>query len=200
MVKTKYYVIKVGKKPGIYTNWDIANENVKGFKGAVFKSFDKLTEAKKYLSTDTEKKSKNDNIKVYVDGSFATIYGSGVYITDANGKELKCFSFSGNKEEFLTARNVAGECLSALKGISWAIENGHKEIDLIFDYIGIRQWLLGEWKTNTPIAKFYKNEFDTKYKNNIKINFIKVKSHTGNIGNEKADELAKKALIKKWKK
>ena len=33
----KYYAIKNGKTPGIYTSWDQAKAQVHGYKGAVYK-------------------------------------------------------------------------------------------------------------------------------------------------------------------
>jgi len=45
----KYYVVAKGHNPGIYTDWDIVKENVKGFQGALHKSFKTKEEAEKYL-------------------------------------------------------------------------------------------------------------------------------------------------------
>ncbi|MFZ2209286.1 MAG: ribonuclease H family protein [Porticoccaceae bacterium] len=38
----KYYVVWVGKVPGIYTSWPVAERQIKGFPGAKFKSFPTL--------------------------------------------------------------------------------------------------------------------------------------------------------------
>jgi ribonuclease HI len=91
--------------------------NVDKFPNATFKSFSTLKEAKDYLSAVTAKISKN-SIKAYVDGSFMNgKYGSGVLIVDANNKKITTYSFGGTKKDFLTARNVAGECLASLKAM-----------------------------------------------------------------------------------
>jgi ribonuclease HI len=39
MAKQKFYVVWVGRKPGIYNNWDECKAQVNGFSGAKFKSF-----------------------------------------------------------------------------------------------------------------------------------------------------------------
>ena len=39
MAKQKWYVVWVGKTPGIYTTWDEAKENVHGVQGAKYQSF-----------------------------------------------------------------------------------------------------------------------------------------------------------------
>lgn len=38
--KQKYYVVWVGHKPGIYTDWDTCKQQVAGFAGAKYKSFE----------------------------------------------------------------------------------------------------------------------------------------------------------------
>ena len=49
--KQKYYAVARGHNPGIYTDWKTTNENVKGFSGAVYESFDTATEAQTFLDT-----------------------------------------------------------------------------------------------------------------------------------------------------
>ena len=49
--KHKYYAVARGHNPGIYTDWKTTNENVKGFSGAVYESFDTATEAQTFLDT-----------------------------------------------------------------------------------------------------------------------------------------------------
>lgn len=43
--KRKFYVVWIGHQPGIYDNWDDCKEQVEGFEGARFKSFESQTEA-----------------------------------------------------------------------------------------------------------------------------------------------------------
>lgn len=59
---TKYYAIIKGHNPGIYTDWDTTNENVKGFAGAIYKSFKTMEEAQEYIDTYNSNISKNNNI------------------------------------------------------------------------------------------------------------------------------------------
>ena len=35
----KYYAVRVGVQPGIYTNWNECKKNVIGYSGAIYKSF-----------------------------------------------------------------------------------------------------------------------------------------------------------------
>ncbi|GAB7357663.1 hypothetical protein MBLNU459_g0154t1 [Dothideomycetes sp. NU459] len=45
----KFYVVKAGRATGVFHSWDECLDQVKGYKGAIFKSFKTLTEAQKYL-------------------------------------------------------------------------------------------------------------------------------------------------------
>ncbi len=47
--KTTYYAVARGHNPGIYSDWTTANENVKGFSGAVYEGFKTMIEAQQYL-------------------------------------------------------------------------------------------------------------------------------------------------------
>ena len=50
----KFYVVWVGKKPGLYTEWSDCKEQVHGFKGAKYKSFTTKREAEKAMSMTYE--------------------------------------------------------------------------------------------------------------------------------------------------
>ncbi len=59
MAKKKFYAVKVGKIPGIYGTWSEAEEQVKGFPGAVYKSFSTEEEAIRYISCEDIKEIKS---------------------------------------------------------------------------------------------------------------------------------------------
>ena len=56
----KYYAVKKGKVPGVYTTWSECESNVKGFAGAEYKSFSTEDEANAYISSTKEKVKTND--------------------------------------------------------------------------------------------------------------------------------------------
>lgn len=49
MAKNKYYAVKVGLTPGIYTTWAECEANVKGYPKAEYKGFKELSEAEAYM-------------------------------------------------------------------------------------------------------------------------------------------------------
>ena len=47
--KKKYYVVWKGRQSGIYTTWADCEKQIKGFEGALYKSFESIDEAEKAL-------------------------------------------------------------------------------------------------------------------------------------------------------
>ena len=194
---TKFYAVKKGKKTGIFSTWDECKEQVTGFKGAVYKSFKTLSEAEAFLEK-SEEKIENieevDGVYAYIDGSFDRIngiYGSGVVIVD--GDKRHEYKHAGNREDYAQLHNVAGE-LEAAKFVMWyAVDKKIKEITLFYDYQGIEAWAVGDWKANLPYTQDYV-KFYNKVKTAVKVNFVKVKAHTGIELNEVVDRLAKDAI------
>ena len=189
----KYYAVKKGRNPGIYQSWDSCLEEVKGYSGAIYKSFKSLEEAKAFLN-DEEKKIEigANSVIAYVDGSYnqkAKVYGSGVvYITENDQIEL----MKSYDDAYYIHRNVAGEVKASEIAIEKAIEDKKEHIIIYHDYQGIESRASGDWKTNNDLTKSYKKFID-QAKKNIKISFVKVKGHSNDKLNDRADLLAKKA-------
>ncbi len=209
MSDKKYYAVRTGLVPGIYTSWDECKANVHGFPGAVYKGFKSLEEAEAfigdYLPQDElveveggleeylERNRKSEAIS-FVDGSFDVNTGryacGAVILYDGQLTEI---SESFYDEEMSTMRNVAGEIEGSMHAMAFCLEKGIRSIDIYFDYEGIEKWALGLWKTNKEGTKAYKKYYDS-ICDRLEVHFHKVKGHSGNPGNDKADELAKKAL------
>lgn len=205
MAKSKFYAVRKGKNTGIFKSWDECKKQVHGFKKAEYKSFKTLKKAEEYLEgkksineiygedIDNEIKNK-ETLLAYVDGSFSkkhNKYSYGCVILEHNN-QVELYGI-GKNEELASMRNVAGELLGSITAIKWAIKNSYKKIIIHYDYTGIEYWAKGEWKTNKEGTKDYKRFID-KVKKDIEIDFIKIDAHTGDTYNEKADELAKKAI------
>lgn len=203
----KYYAIAKGKSgiPKIVETWTECQKEVIRCKGAKYKSFASKEEAEKFISIHENGGSfeevkgneevKDDLIYIYVDGSFMVSkenYSYG-FLVVKNDEILYEDNGVGYDKEAIALRNVSGEVEGAMKAIEYAIENGYKDIVLCYDYQGIESWALGTWKRNNRITQNYNEFMQEKFKL-IKVRFKKIKGHSGNKFNDRADILAKKAL------
>ncbi len=193
----KYYAVKEGRNPGIYTTWEECEKEVKGYSGALYKSFPTLDEAKKYLGLEDTKTSwkRSDEVIAYVDGSFnvkTMTYGYGVVLIDQD-RVIKELYGDGNHTDYVSMRNVSGEIFGSEVAIRYAIKNNYKKITIYYDYEGIEKWADNIWKTNKPGTMRYKAMI-AEFRQKIQIEFVKVAAHTGVEYNERADFLAKKAV------
>ena len=214
----KYYGVRKGLTPGVYTDWDECKSQVNGFSGAEYKSFKTLEEANQYVyGADTVSYMENNIDEIdtktpaitvatdegeimavrpfaFVDGSFnpkTNVYGFGGFLMNKTEKYI--LQGSGSDPDMVSMRNVSGEVLGSMAAIAKAVELGLPEIDIYYDYMGIEMWATGDWKRNKKGTIEYYN-FIQNMKSKIKINFIKVAAHTGIEGNELADKLAKESV------
>lgn len=216
-----YYGVKEGNMPGVYETWAECEKQVKGYPGAVYKKFSTYEEAydftnpNKVEKTNIKKSEKDNTSKIekdnivekaeleenealsYVDGSFdidTKTYSYGVVFITKDGK--KTYSGREDQEELAEMRNVSGELKAAMVAMEIALEEKKDRLYLHFDYTGIEQWALGNWKTNKEGTKSYKEFYDS-IKDKLDVKFIKVKAHSGVEYNEEADKLAKEAIMEK---
>jgi ribonuclease HI len=129
----------------------------------------------------------------YVDGSYnknTRTYGYGVYFVDETGKADK-FCGNGNDPGLAAMRNVAGEISGAMAAVERARLLKIRKLTIYYDYTGIEYWVTGRWKANKTGTIVYRDYMKTC---GIKLQFVKVKGHSGNEGNEIADQLAKQAV------
>ncbi len=208
MAKIKYYGVRKGLVPGVYTTWDECKAQVDGFSGAEYKSFKTENEAKSYVDaekTETKEGTKpvepNVNVELptdkpyaFVDGSFNTetgVYGYGGYLFD--GKQKHPLQGHGDDKNMATMRNVAGEIEGSMAAVRKAEELGINEMTMFYDYMGVKEWATGGWKTNTAGTRAYA-EFMNPANRTVALTFTHTKGHSGIEGNEIADAMAKNAV------
>lgn len=139
--------------------------------------------------------------KAYVDGSYnirTQRFGYGVVLfTDRvleNGEpEILKLSKSFSDPELAQMRNVAGEIMGAGQAMKSAAARNLPELTIYHDYEGIAKWCTGEWKAKKTWTKKYKAFYEEMSKT-MKIRFVKVEAHSGDVYNDMADRLAKDAV------
>ena len=198
----KFYAVRAGRKTGIFETWNECQAQIIGFKGAAFKGFMTLEEAKTYLQGDTAAAAAPvqtveevaDGAVAYVDGSYHV--GTGEFSCGAvlfwNGEELH-FSQKFTDTELAQMRNVAGEIKGAETVLTYCMEHDVPAVTIYHDYEGVAKWATGEWKTNKDGTKAYR-AFCLEAAKRLRFSFVKVKGHSGDKYNDLADRLAKDAL------
>lgn len=198
MAKKNFYAIKAGHQTGIFNSWDECKRLVEGYPNAKYKGFSTLKEAQNYMNDSQEMCiNEDDYVVAYVDGSFDAenmIYSYGCVVILPDGT-IHEFSGNGNNQENAKLRNVTGEMLGAMFATRYAMKQGYKGIDIRYDYAGIEQWVVGNWKAKTKLTRKYTNAMK-EWSKDIDIAFTKVTAHTNVMYNERADQLAKAALKK----
>ena len=66
----KYYAVRVGRQPGIYSSWDECKAQVNGYPNAKYKSFTTLEAAKQFMAPEAKATTEQAECVAYVDGSF----------------------------------------------------------------------------------------------------------------------------------
>ena len=215
VAKKKFYAVKVGRVPGIYGTWDECKMQVDGYPNSEYKGFARLSEAESFVGTEVLESMKlnpdiyahEENastpleggyaVKAYVDGSYDVAtgnYASGaVILLDGKTVELsKLYTDDAGGK----LRNVAGEIKGAELAIEYCKKQGIDSVVIYHDYLGVGKWADDEWKANLDMTKAYKS-YIRECRKNMRINFVKVKGHSGDKYNDMADALAKAALNSK---
>lgn len=191
---SKFYAVKKGRQTGIFLTWSECEQQVKGFKGAIYKSFTTHEDALSFLD-NSPKPVSGDGLIAYVDGSYnikTHEYGYGCVIIHGQSV-IEQLNGKGASEDYVTMRNVAGEIIGSEMAIRYAMQHGYPLICIYYDYEGIEKWADGLWKANKPGTKAYQR-FIQESRKQIDITFVKVLAHSGDVYNDVADSLAKKAV------
>ena len=78
--------------------------------------------------------------------------------------------------------------------MDWAVSNNCEKIKIYHDFEGLSKWISGEWAAKIEVAKMFISIYQNKFSDLLQVEFEKVKGHSNNKYNDKADELAKRAL------
>lgn len=135
--ETKYYAVRAGHKPGVYTTWAICQQQISGFKGAVFKSFLSYDDASAFAAGRDPPSMANDK----PDRFYGVAVGRkpGVYtdwskaqeaIVGWKGPKYRKFDTHAEALAFVRAyRNVAAAPLVELEGSEEEVEEEEDEED-----------------------------------------------------------------------
>jgi len=201
----KFYAVRKGRQPGVYTTWPSCEEQVRGFPGAVYKAFPTKAQALSFMGESHAEATTglpptgtfptNDAIHVWVDGSCLPnghgrlLFGWAYVILDGQ-RELHRASGNDVPVEARRHRNVAGEIQAVLRALEWCREQGIATAAIHFDYEGLASWVEGTWKTRTPFTRAYAERVRAL---GMTLTWHKVQAHSGAMYNELVDQLAREA-------
>ena len=215
---SKFYAVKVGKVPGIYTSWPECSKNVTGFTGAVFKSFPTKQDAEAFMGggqkkeqLETKQNEKNV-IEVFTDGSHKKHeknghLGVGIfcrYMDEEYEYSLPITKEILEKEGIDPSTKLSNPFaeIYAYKELLRLIYSSGKDLSkytflVKIDYEGVNNWMNGSWRCNEEYIKKIKSFCDN-YLSKLKCKIIiqHVPSHSGIYGNERVDQLAKSEVYK----
>ncbi|MCY9806438.1 ribonuclease H family protein [Lentilactobacillus senioris] len=100
----KFYAIKKGRKPGIYTTWDEAKKQVSGYSGAVYKGFTSRSQADAFMKGTT------------VNNTAAKTKAPVRPVTPLQSSEITFYTDGGSRNH----GNVAGDHVHADDKAAWA--------------------------------------------------------------------------------
>ncbi|WP_300381340.1 ribonuclease H family protein [Clostridium sp.] len=217
----KVYAIKEGYdkkkevkiKNIIVDTWEECFNCVKGVKGAKYKGFEDIKEAKRYLEEGSKLLKKGEDeyptdcLQIYVDGSYNSFTEKYAYaFVVLRNNVIEHIQSEGKKHEISSnIRQIAGELEGTVKGLEYAIRKNEKKVVIFHDYEGICHHATGFWERKEESSKSYYNKMQEIFSLGIEVIFVKVDSHTGDLYNELADEKCKERLsidssktISKW--
>ena len=199
---SKFYAVKVGRTPGVYTTWNDAKNEVNGYSGAVYKSFPTLTQAQQFIDPNYSPAvpisqppvSRLHSIMVYTDGSSSNNIG-GYGIVQVNDNQL-IKSYSGRCPGEKVTNNMA-ELYAVWQALK-IYQNSDVTIYTDSKYVigclteWVYKWLSNGWQTfnGQSVANRQLIEEILILQKDRLVTYNHVKAHQGNQFNELADQLA----------
>ncbi|MCL4430731.1 MAG: ribonuclease H family protein [Epsilonproteobacteria bacterium] len=216
----KFYVVKKGRAPGIYTTWAECLQQVDKFAGAVYKSYTSLEEAQQAFESNvlttaktvpkkrTSATSSKETLYVSMDDIRLRIYcdgacsgnpgksGSGLAIYEDENKPVLMYGAAD-----VMGTNNTAELKALLKALELAADTQHEKVAILSDskysIECVVNWAYG-WKANgwTKQGGEIKNLDLIKTAHAIyerikdKVIISHVRGHAGIEGNELADRMA----------
>ena len=223
--KPMYYAVARGIKPGIYLTWDECSKNVKGYKQAIYKKFERIEDANKFIydnalcesiniESPREKTEFIPDYYVYTDGAChknGTKYakaGFGIYFSANDERNVSLPIVPDKKQTNNVAELTA--IIVTFSIIEPDIKLG-KKIKIVTDsnYAMLCLTSYGEkcerkgWDNcqDVPNIELVKEIYELYKNNRNNVEFMHIMAHTNNmdihsLGNAEADKLANQGVYK----
>lgn len=155
MSKKKFYVVWKGRKPGVFTSWNVCKRQIDGFEGAQYKSFLSLEEAevasKKNYEDYKGKTTKKPTLSISDKAKFGSPILESISVDAAcsgnPGKMEYRGVFTHNKKEifkkgpYQKGTNNIGEFLALVHGIALLKSKEKEDIPIYSDSKIAMSWV-----------------------------------------------------------
>ena len=166
--KSKYYVVWVGQKPGIYEKWSDCQEQVVGFPDAKYKSYKTRKEAEAaFLDSSSDHISKSSKTKVKDISDIKEIVADSISVDAACSGNPGVMEYRGvhtlSKEEiflmgpFNEGTNNVGEFLALVHGLALLKKSNNTSTIIYTDSKTAMAWVRNK-KVKTTLKATTKNE------------------------------------------
>lgn len=170
----------------IVDTWAECQRYIKGVKGAKYKSFEDINEAKAFLANGDGMLKKGvdtypmDCLHIYVDGSYNISTERYAYALVAVKDNVIEYIENGKSEDNSNKaiRQIAGELEATVKGVEYALRQKEKKVVIFHDYAGIAHHATGFWERKEQSSIDYHNKMKSLMNSGIEVIFVKVDSHT----------------------
>jgi len=162
MGKQKFYVVWKGNSPGVYKSWEKCQSEIKNVKGALFKSFSDLEEAKEAFDQGYEEYKQSLDFKNVSKGpefnsiSVDAASSGNPGIMEYQGVDTNTKKILFKMGPFNNATNNIGEFLALVHGISILEKQSNKKI-IYSDSITAMSWVRKKF-CNTKLKRNKENE------------------------------------------
>lgn len=202
MPERKFYAVRVGRKPGIYSSWQGeqgAARQVLGFPNAEYKSFARYEDAENWLKgTLRQKRLDNKIVHIYTDGSCKKNPGPGGYGVIIDQFETRQKLSAG----FRLTTNNRMELMACIAGLRELKENQTVEIYTDSAYLvnciskgWADRWRANDWMRNkrqkAENADLWEQLLNLIEKHTVTFHWLR--GHAGHPENELCDTLAQEA-------
>ena len=183
--KSKFYVVWVGIKPGVYSTWDECEKQVRGFEGAKYKSFDTIMEANQEFKNPSFKKTETIS-KVLLSNSSANYVYPSICVDAACSGNPGLMEYRGvdtksgieifRKGPYPDATNNIGEFLAIVHALAY-LKNRQIKCPIYSDSMTALSWIKNKKaKTKLELTDANRDVFELIFRaeNWLKNNVIEV--------------------------
>lgn len=142
---TKFYVVWVGKRPGVYSSWDECKAQVIGYPGSKYKSFPTRQQAEMAFNGEESKPTVSAAPPaIAVDAAYSSSTGLG----ECRGVLIPCGTEVFKAGPWPETTNNIMEFLAIVKGLTWMCDSSTR-IPLYSDSKTAIGWVKKKGKCNT---------------------------------------------------